>query len=148
MAYKFNKDNFHESTLANWKEQDKKEAKKFIDYNNPDFSSPSGSDYFYTDKGVYRLSDHWGINIRSCSWLLDFEERQSKKLLLGFCLFSDFYDSNPIRYLDSNYPYWASLIKTSKKIAEIEKTLIRPLQVEKQVYMLKNLKASKTKQFD
>ena len=37
----------------------------------PDHVSRSGSAYWYTDEGMYRLSDHFGYDIKSCDWLLE-----------------------------------------------------------------------------
>lgn len=37
----------------------------------PDYRSPSGSEYWYDGNGVTRYSDHWGSEVASCDWYLD-----------------------------------------------------------------------------
>jgi hypothetical protein len=55
-----------------------------------DFTSASGSRYWKTREGVYRLSDHWGECIRSCDWwLFDGSGVEHNEYALGFCRFSD-----------------------------------------------------------
>ena len=55
-----------------------------------DFTSASGSRYWKTREGVYRLSTHWGEGIRSCDWwLFDGSGVESNEYALGFCRFSD-----------------------------------------------------------
>lgn len=51
------------------------------------FESKSGSKYWYTDNGVYRLSDHWG-EVASCSWIIKIKNEAPE--ILGFCKWSDF----------------------------------------------------------
>ena len=34
----------------------------------PDYVSNSGSQYWYTEDSVYRMSDHWGDYVASCDW--------------------------------------------------------------------------------
>lgn len=36
----------------------------------PDFVSKSGSQYYYCEKGVYRLSNHYNNHVASCDWRL------------------------------------------------------------------------------
>lgn len=36
----------------------------------PDFASGSNSQYYYTDRGVYRLSNHYNHWVASCDWTL------------------------------------------------------------------------------
>lgn len=37
----------------------------------PDYTSGSGSAYWYTADGVVRSADHWGGCIASCNWYLE-----------------------------------------------------------------------------
>ena len=69
----------------------------------PDYESPGGSKYWYTNEGVIRESDHWGAHVASCSWYLDgraygyqmhlarFEVRNGKRRLV----YLDGYDGSP-----------------------------------------------------
>lgn len=62
-------ENFFESTKADYQRVDS--LPNGFDQENPDYESRSGSKYWYTDQGVYRMSDHWGYGIASCWWFLD-----------------------------------------------------------------------------
>lgn len=57
----------------------------------PDFTSESGSKYWYTDEGVYRMSDHWG-EVKTCVWVLHKvpKKRIKHKNVLGFCKWENF----------------------------------------------------------
>ena len=95
---KVNKDNFFIATSADWQKVKlmyKHEVEEMNEKAN--FISASGSSYFYTPDGVYRISDHWMRNVSSCDWLLDGEMFDmsnayafSKKFALAFCKWSDF----------------------------------------------------------
>jgi hypothetical protein len=89
-----NKDNFFLNTIAEFKAV----AKNLVKINKPDYESVSGSKYWYTQKGVYRYSDHWG-NVASCYWELktpsrsDVENRAAWACdteLLAFCRWENF----------------------------------------------------------
>jgi hypothetical protein len=74
----------------------------------PDYISESGSKYYYTKEGVIRESNHWGSDISTCRWFLDFnnliyfEKKVSRhnieviikcyklEVVSGFCKWSDF----------------------------------------------------------
>lgn len=65
----------------------------------PDYCSDSGSVYFYTEKGLYRLSNHWG-RLGNCKWrLIDKGLNEHPKIKLGFALWNDFYEDNPWDFL-------------------------------------------------
>lgn len=82
-----NKNNFYNSTLAFWSESSEPERR-------PDYTSESGSKYWYTSLGVYRKSDHWGVGVSSCNWLIkddgyyDLEIYENE--IIAFCKWSDF----------------------------------------------------------
>lgn len=61
-----------------------------------DFTSTSGSTYYYTKSGMYRLSNHWG-RLANSKWRLEPLETESlSKTKLGFALWTDFYPDNSI----------------------------------------------------
>ncbi|MFL1895309.1 hypothetical protein ACJRPK_06375 [Aquimarina sp. 2-A2] len=91
-------------------EQEKKKIKKFTKHNffdrtycvfqgaplwkisrkKPHYRSESGSSYYYTTKGVYRLSNHWG-RAASCQWrLLSDLPAEIDDLRLGYADWEDF----------------------------------------------------------
>ena len=67
---KATKDNFFENSVGEW------DLKKSAPRRKPDYVSYNkrtgkiSSQYWYTDKGVYRKSDHWGSDVASCSWYI------------------------------------------------------------------------------
>jgi hypothetical protein len=67
-----NWENFHDATGAVWEMRtlDCSINGALIVSRPADFISPSGSMYWRGERGVYRLSDHWGLGIRSCNWWL------------------------------------------------------------------------------
>jgi hypothetical protein len=75
-----NRKNFFLYTCANFKSVE-------VDF-NPDYVSDSGSSYMYTEKGVYRKSNHWCLGVATCLWLLDGDVCQTEKI--GFCKWEDF----------------------------------------------------------
>lgn len=70
------------------------------------FESKSGSCYYYTQKGMYRLSNHWG-RLANSKWRLEpLEQETSSKTKLGFAFWTDFYPDNAIDklyYIEMNY---------------------------------------------
>lgn len=56
--------------------------------------SKSGSRYFYTEKGMYRLSNHWGRLANSKWRLVSMPELSTSKTKLGFAEWKDFYPDN------------------------------------------------------
>lgn len=75
-----NNSNFFNCTVANWTESN-------VDF-IPDHKSESGSQYMYTDKGIYRKSNHWNCQVSTCVWLLD--GKMSEKETIGFCSYDNF----------------------------------------------------------
>lgn len=71
-----------------------------------DFKSKSGSSYYYTKLGMYRLSNHWG-RLANSKWRLEpLEAETSNKFKLGFALWEDFYPDNAIEelyYIEVNF---------------------------------------------
>ena len=70
------------------------------------YDSKSGSKYYYTKVGMYRLSNHWG-RLANSKWRLDpLEPATDTKIKLGFSLWTNFYADNPLDklyYLEVNY---------------------------------------------
>lgn len=67
-----------------------------VDMNNiidkkADYTSKSGSSYFYTREGVFRLSNHWG-RAANCRWRIENSiEVGGKGSKLGFARWTSFY---------------------------------------------------------
>jgi hypothetical protein len=85
-----NKDDFFKATKADWKFK----RNVSLQYRNQfiaeaDFVSDSFSAYKYTNKGVYRLSDHFNHNVASCDWTLDGQEH-NRGFVLAYCSWKSF----------------------------------------------------------
>lgn len=72
----------------------------------PDFKSESGSRYFYTDKGMCRLSNHWG-RLGNSKWrLIETGINDSSKTKLGYADWNEFYPDDKyelLYYLDVDF---------------------------------------------
>jgi hypothetical protein len=70
------------------------------------YQSKSGSSYYYTTLGMYRLSNHWG-RLANSKWRLEpLEPETESKVKLGFALWTNFYPDNAVEelyYLEANY---------------------------------------------
>ena len=58
-----NSANFFDSTVVLFRETERPDRE-------PDFTSDSGSCYWYNEEGVVRGSDHWGNCVANCDWAL------------------------------------------------------------------------------
>lgn len=70
------------------------------------FQSKAGSTYYYSDLGMYRISNHWGRLANSKWRLIPLEPETSSKFKLGFASWDDFYPDNAVEqlyYLEVNY---------------------------------------------
>ncbi len=108
------------------------------------FISSSGSTYYYTKLGMYRLSNHWG-RLANSKWRLEsLEIENQSKTKLGFALWTNFYPDNiteklyyittdfnskTVNYQHKNNPLYdnKALLRTSfettKKIKQIRNLL-------------------------
>lgn len=69
-----------------------------------DYQSESGSQYFYSEKGMYRLSNHWG-RLANSKWRLVDKGISNSKIKIGFAAWDSFYPDNDyelLYYLDWN----------------------------------------------
>lgn len=91
----YHKQNFFKNTYCVFKAVDSQELKN----KTPDFVSGSGSRYFYTNDGVYRISSHWG-RAATCRWRLQADTKNRKnKEKAGFARWTDFYKDNDVEKL-------------------------------------------------
>lgn len=70
-----------------------------------DYKSKSGSSYFFTETGVYRLSNHWG-RAANCKWRLQSNSKSSARTKLGYADWSAFCPDNetdPLYFITVNY---------------------------------------------
>lgn len=70
------------------------------------FQSKSGSSYYYTEQGMYRLSNHWG-RLANSKWRLQpMQPETIDKKKLGFAAWDSFFADNneqKLYYLDIDY---------------------------------------------
>lgn len=86
----YNKTNFHKHTFCIYREVTLTE----IDGLKLSYSSKSGSSYYFTEKGLYRVSNHWG-RAANCRWrLLPLENETTSKTKAGYANWTDFYPNN------------------------------------------------------
>ncbi|MDI1255371.1 MAG: hypothetical protein PSV16_04660 [Flavobacterium sp.] len=88
-AMQYNRNNFHKHTFCVFNEVNFSE----IASKQPNYTSDSGSAYYFTDEGVFRLSNHWG-RAAKCKWRLQSTQDYDKRLRLGYAKWTDFQDDN------------------------------------------------------
>ncbi|GGF16773.1 hypothetical protein [Flavobacterium limi] len=70
------------------------------------FASKAGSTYYYTEAGMYRVSNHWG-RLANSKWRLVAREPETPlKTKIGFAAWSEFYPDNSeekLYYIEANY---------------------------------------------
>lgn len=70
------------------------------------YDSQSGSKYFYTKEGMYRLSNHWG-RLANSKWRLNpIEPETESKFKVGFASWDEFYPDNAeeeLYYLEADF---------------------------------------------
>lgn len=95
----YNRTNFHKHTFCIFTEVDL----DAIAAMQPNYKSKSGSSYYFTDEGVYRLSNHWG-RAANCRWRLQKKSEVSQRTKLGFANWNDFHPDNDFQKL-----YWIAV---------------------------------------
>lgn len=86
----YQKNNFHHQTFCHFEEVSPEEILAYQSM----YVSRSGSQYYFSSAGVYRISTHWG-RVADCRWMLKtkFEyKNQAKKI--GFATWDSFYHNN------------------------------------------------------
>lgn len=63
----------------------------FFNQKSIHYKSKSGSSYFYTEKGVYRYSNHWG-RVANCRWKIrGIEDYKNQNYYIGYANWSNFF---------------------------------------------------------
>lgn len=93
MNNKINKTNFHKHTFCIFNEVPFGAIQEL----KPNFKSKSGSWYYFTGEGVFRLSNHWS-RVANCRWRLETNPQlpitNNSRNRLGFAKWTDFYSDN------------------------------------------------------
>lgn len=90
----YNRFNFHRNTFCVFSEVDL----QAVENKKADYISKSGSSYFFTDKGVFRLSNHWG-RAANCKWRLQSNSSAKSRTKLGYADWTSFCPDNEIESL-------------------------------------------------
>lgn len=94
--------NSFKNTFCVFKEEEIQILEKLI----VQYESKSGSKYYYTNEGMYRLSNHWG-RLANSKWRLEpFKIETASKIKLGFAHWNEFYPDNAtdkLYYLEANF---------------------------------------------
>lgn len=88
----YNRTNFHKHTFCVFAEM----PLELIAELKPNFRSKSGSSYYFTEQGVYRLSNHWS-RVANCRWRLEANlelQLNLSKTKLGYAKWTDFFQDN------------------------------------------------------
>ena len=86
----YDRRNFHKYTFCIYKQVEL----SVIENRKPDYKSKSGSSYYFTETGVYRLSNHWG-RAANCKWRLNpLQNPGTKRTKLGFAHWTEFHPDN------------------------------------------------------
>jgi len=100
-AFRPNPNSF-KNTFCVFQEENVKAIEKLM----VQYDSKSGSKYFYTEEGMYRLSNHWG-RLANSKWRLEpMEPETASKTKLGFASWSDFHPDNAmdeLYYIEAKY---------------------------------------------
>lgn len=70
------------------------------------FESKAGSTYYYTESGMYRVSNHWGRLANSKWRLVAMEPETPSKTKIGFARWNEFYPDNTeekLYYIEANF---------------------------------------------
>lgn len=90
MQKTYNKTNFHKHTFCIYKEVFAAEVNGL----KLGYTSKSGSSYYFTDNGLYRVSNHWG-RAANCRWrLLPLSLDSASRMKVGYANWTDFYPNN------------------------------------------------------
>lgn len=91
----YNKNNFHNSTFCIWKEVPSDEIKEF----KISYKSKSGSNYIFNEKGVFRISNHWG-RTANCRWrLMSLSNYKNQNTTVGFAKWNEFFPNDDVSKL-------------------------------------------------
>lgn len=83
----YNRFNFHKNTFAVFKKTEQPNGFVKLHY-----ISKHGSQYFFTEDGVYRYSNHWG-RVGNCRWRLENIDYKQQTNYRGFCRWEHFYEN-------------------------------------------------------
>lgn len=107
------------------------------------FESKSGSTYYYTESGMYRLSNHWG-RLANSKWRLDPTEPENlSKIKLGFATWDSFYPDNneeKLYYLEVDYAMSVVNYQHKNNVQYDNKAILRTtFETSKRIKQIRNV---------
>ncbi|SFU75030.1 hypothetical protein SAMN05216480_11924 [Pustulibacterium marinum] len=92
MQKKYHKGNFFKHTYCVFKQVIKEDFP--FQNEKPHYKSKSGSSYFYTEEGVFRVANHWG-RAANCRWrIASIPTAKKDRVKIGFARWTDFYSDS------------------------------------------------------
>lgn len=108
----------------------------------PHYKSKSGSEYLFTQEGVYRHSNHWG-RVADCRWKLKSNENyKNQQTAVAFAKWTDFYPLNnneALFYIQVNFDTKKASIHYAKEDSKKEFFLFTLGASQKRVKQITNL---------
>jgi hypothetical protein len=107
------------------------------------YKSKSGSQYIFTEKGLYRISNHWG-RVANCHWrLVPLAEFKNQNITVAFANWADFYsndDTSKLFYIkvnsatrEVNFYHKQSIEKEEKVVLRNAKETAKTIRIIKEV---------------
>jgi len=136
----YNRINFHSRTFCVWYEVPFTEIQSF----KINYKSKSGSQYIFTPKGVYRISNHWG-RVADCHWrLIPMAEFKNQNNTVAYANWIDFYsndDTSKIFYIkvntatkEINFYHKQSLLNDEQVVLRNAKETAKTIRIIKEVF--------------
>jgi len=105
----YNKHTYYRNTYAVFKEVDPTD----LPFSIWQYTSKSGSAYYYTKEGIYRKSNHWG-RAAKCRWVLDAGDKlyvSKGRERIGYAEWTDFYENS-----ESSKSYFVKINFENKEV--------------------------------
>lgn len=115
---------------------------KIITAKKSDYTSASKSQYFFTEDGVFRYSDHWGRTANS-KWRLVPMDEKNRKFKTGFALWTDFHkdnDFNKLYFIEVDFELNAVYFNHKNNLKTSNKAILRTTsETTKIIRQIRNL---------
>ncbi|WP_202703101.1 hypothetical protein [Flavobacterium sp. UGB4466] len=118
------------------------------------FESKAGSAYYYTESGMYRVSNHWGRLANSKWRLVAMVPETASKTKIGFAAWNEFYPDNAeekLYYIEADFDQNLVTYQHKKNPNYDEKPILRTsFETTKRIKQVRNLQqlTSWAKHFD
>lgn len=139
MEYKkYNRFNFHKHTFCEFQEV----SDNALNDLQLAYTSKSGSSYYFTDEGVYRVSNHWG-RAANCRWrLISKEEKVNQYKRIGYANWVDFYPNNETErlfYIEIDWKMKSVIFQHKKNPRFNNEVLRNALETAKRIKQVKEI---------